>query len=44
VILEAQQKMLDAEPDRKLLDINVDAPGIAARRMVARDIEAERGV
>ncbi|MGB0577358.1 MAG: Rieske 2Fe-2S domain-containing protein [Alphaproteobacteria bacterium] len=41
-ILEAQQKMLDAEPDRELVDINVDAPGIAARRMVARDIAMEQ--
>ena len=42
VILESQQKMLCAEPNRDLVDINVDAPGIAARRMLRRDIKAEQ--
>ena len=41
VILEAQQKRITAHPDKEFIDINVDAPGIAARRMLARDIEAE---
>jgi phenylpropionate dioxygenase-like ring-hydroxylating dioxygenase large terminal subunit len=43
VILEAQQKMLDRDPGRPLMDINVDAPGLAARQMLRRDIAAERG-
>ena len=42
VILEAQQKMLTDWPENGLIDINVDAPGIAVRRMLARDIEAEQ--
>ena len=42
VILESQQKMLCAEPNRDFVDINVDAPGIAARRMLRRDIKAEQ--
>ena len=41
VILEAQQKRITAHPDKEFIDINVDAPGIAARRMLDRDIEAE---
>ena len=43
VILEAQQKMLDRDPERELIDINVDAPGLAARQMLRHDIEAEQG-
>lgn len=43
VILEAQQKMLDRDPERELIDINVDAPGLAARQMLRRDIDAEQG-
>jgi len=43
VILEAQQKMLDREPERPSIDINVDAPGLAARHMLRRDMAAERG-
>ena len=42
VILEAQQKMLDRDPERRLVDINVDAPGLAARQMLRRDIAAEQ--
>ena len=42
VILEAQQKMLTDWPENGLIDINLDAPGIAVRRMLARDIEAEQ--
>ena len=33
--------MLDRDPDRPLIDINVDAPGLAARQMLRRDMEAE---
>jgi len=31
------------DPARPLIDLNVDAPGLAARRMVAERIDAERG-
>jgi phenylpropionate dioxygenase-like ring-hydroxylating dioxygenase large terminal subunit len=41
VILEAQQKMLDRDPSAPLIDINVDAPGLAARQMLRRDIAVE---
>ncbi len=41
VILEAQQKMLDLDPAAPLIDIDVDAPGLAARQMLRRDIAAE---
>ena len=41
-ILEAQQASLDRSPDAPLIDLNVDAPGIAARRMLAERIAAER--
>ena len=42
-ILEAQQASLMRDPDRPLIDLNVDGPGLAARRMVAERIEAEKG-
>ena len=42
LILEAQQKMLNRDPDKRLVDINVDAPGIAARQLLRRDINAEQ--
>jgi phenylpropionate dioxygenase-like ring-hydroxylating dioxygenase large terminal subunit len=41
VILEAQQKAQERTPDAPMVDINVDAPGLAARHMVHRDIAAE---
>ena len=41
-ILEAQQASMDRDPDRPLIDLNVDAPGLAARRMVAERIAAEQ--
>ena len=42
-ILEAQQASMMRAPDRPLIDLNVDGPGLAARRMVAERIEAEKG-
>ncbi len=42
-ILEAQQASLVRDPERPLIDINVDAPGLAARRMLRARLEAERG-
>ncbi len=41
-ILEAQQRMLDLKPDAPMIDINVDAAPLAARRMLDRMIAAER--
>ncbi|MBI05234.1 MAG: hypothetical protein CMI96_05390 [Pelagibacteraceae bacterium] len=41
-ILEAQQASIDRDPARSMVDINVDAPGLAARRMLAERIGAER--
>ena len=41
-ILEAQQRSLDRDPDRPLVDINVDAPGLAARRMVRERLDGAR--
>jgi len=41
-ILEAQQKSLSRDPARALIDLNVDVPGLAARRMVAERIAAEK--
>jgi hypothetical protein len=36
--------MLDRDPARSLIDIHVDAPGLAARQMLRRDISAEQAV
>ena len=41
-ILEAQQRIVDLKPNAQMVDINSDAPGIAARRMLADLIAAER--
>jgi phenylpropionate dioxygenase-like ring-hydroxylating dioxygenase large terminal subunit len=41
-ILEAQQRALDARPDAPRVDIKVDAAPLAARRMLAAMIAAER--
>ena len=41
-ILEAQEASLMRDPDRPLIDLNVDAPGLAARRMVEERLAAER--
>ncbi len=41
-VLEAQQRMLDLEPDAPRIDINVDAAPLAARRLLDRMIAAER--
>ena len=40
-ILEAQQASMLRDPERPLIDLNVDAPGIAARNMLAERIAAE---
>ena len=40
-VLEAQQRSIDANPDLKLRNLNVDAGGVLTRRMVDRLIAAE---
>ena len=40
-ILEAQQASIDRDPERTLIDLNVDAPGLAARKVLAERIAAE---
>ena len=41
-ILEAQQTSLARDTDRPLIDLNVDAPGLAARRMVEERLAVEQ--
>lgn len=41
-VLEAQQRMLETRPDAPLIDINVDAAPLAARRMLDEMIASER--
>ena len=45
VVLEPQQASLSLDPAVPMVDLNVDAPGIAARRMLQEAIgrEAARG-
>lgn len=42
-VIEAQQRMLEMNPDAPLIDINVDAAPLAARRMLDEMIASERG-
>ena len=42
-IMEAQQRVFDSRPDAKLVDINVDAPALAFRRMREEALEREDG-
>ena len=41
-MLEQQQRNLLAHPERRLLSLNIDAGGVAARRLIDRRIAAER--
>lgn len=41
-VLEAQQRNLSAQPQRKLLSLNTDLGGVQARRIIERLIAAER--
>lgn len=41
VILEAQQEIIDADPDAETVDINADASTIPVRRMIQRLLEEE---
>jgi len=40
-VLEAQQRAIDRFPGRPLVNLNIDAGGVRARRMIARRIERE---
>ena len=42
-ILERQQRSLEENPGRDLLRLNIDAGGVAARRVIECMVEAERG-
>jgi len=42
-ILEAQQQALDALPERRMVNLNIDAGGVWARRLIDRMIDAEQG-
>ncbi len=42
-IMEAQQRVFDAQPDAPLVDINVDAPALAFRRLYDEALEREAG-
>ena len=42
-MLERQQRNLQAQPERALLKLNIDAGGVQARRVLDRLIAAERG-
>jgi vanillate O-demethylase monooxygenase subunit len=42
-IMEAQQDSIDRDPERPLVDINVDAPGLAVRALITERIAAENG-
>lgn len=41
-MLEGQQAIIDARPDAPQIDINADAGSVAARRIIAELLEAER--
>ncbi|MGY2843088.1 phenylpropionate dioxygenase-like ring-hydroxylating dioxygenase large terminal subunit [Bradyrhizobium sp. USDA 4509] len=41
VILEAQQRAIDENPDRVFYNLNIDAGAMWARRLIDRMIEAE---
>jgi phenylpropionate dioxygenase-like ring-hydroxylating dioxygenase large terminal subunit len=41
IILEAQQKAIDANPDHVIYNLNIDAGSMWARRLIDRMIDAE---
>lgn len=41
-ILEAQQRALDDYPERRMVNLNIDAGGVWSRRLIDRMIEAEQ--
>jgi len=42
LVLEAQQRAIDARPDKRFFNLNIDAGSMWARRLIDRMIEAER--
>jgi|SRR5882757_401492 len=43
VILEAQQKSIDAHPERRLINLGIDQGSMWSRRLISRMIDAETG-
>ncbi|MGE0115736.1 MAG: Rieske 2Fe-2S domain-containing protein [Steroidobacteraceae bacterium] len=43
VILEAQQQALERYPERRMINLNIDAGGVWSRRLIQRMINAESG-
>ncbi|MFC3162960.1 aromatic ring-hydroxylating dioxygenase subunit alpha [Ciceribacter thiooxidans] len=43
VVLEAQQRAIDANPDHQFYNLNIDAGSMWARRLIDRMIDAETG-
>ena len=41
--MEAQQDAIDRDPEKPWIDINVDAPALAMRALLAEHIAAENG-
>jgi len=41
VVLEAQQRALEAYPDRGLVNLGIDAGGVWSRKLIARMVESE---
>ncbi|MDE8345397.1 MAG: aromatic ring-hydroxylating dioxygenase subunit alpha, partial [Acidocella sp.] len=41
-VLEAQQRAIDANPDHKFYNLNIDAGSLWARRLIDRMIAAEQ--
>jgi phenylpropionate dioxygenase-like ring-hydroxylating dioxygenase large terminal subunit len=42
IILEAQQRAIDENPDRTFYNLNIDAGAVWARRLIDRMIQAEQ--
>jgi len=40
-MLQRQQANLTAQPDRRLLNLNIDSGGVHSRRMISKAIRAE---
>ncbi|MBL0917779.1 MAG: aromatic ring-hydroxylating dioxygenase subunit alpha [Hydrogenophaga sp.] len=43
LVLEAQQKAIEEHPDHKFYNLNIDAGAMWARRLIDRQVDAERG-
>ena len=42
IIVEAQQRAIDDNPDKIFYNINIDAGAVMARRLIDRMVEAEQ--